>query len=134
VIVIDANVLTALLIPGPLTAAASRLAESDRSWAAPLLVLSEFRNVLATLMRRRILNLPTSLAAMRRAESALAGQLYQLPSLEVLALADESGCTAYDCEYVGLAKRLGVLLVTDDRQLRQCFPKIALPLDQTHRK
>jgi predicted nucleic acid-binding protein len=41
----------------------------------------------------------------------------------VLTLALESGCSAYDCEFVALAKQLGVKLVTEDAKLRRAFPR-----------
>ena len=44
---------------------------------------------------------------MRDAESLLATGEYEVPSTAVLRLAAESGCTAYDCEFVHLARVLG---------------------------
>ncbi|MGA8893316.1 MAG: hypothetical protein WB493_17280 [Anaeromyxobacteraceae bacterium] len=43
----------------------------------------------------------------------------------VLTLADRSGCTAYDCEFVSVAMELGVPLVTSDRQVLGAFPEFA---------
>jgi predicted nucleic acid-binding protein len=128
VIVVDANVLANLYLPGPLTAAATRLADRDPHWVAPVLLRSELRNILATYMKLRALKLPDALAIQQGAELLLQGRLYDMASLEVLALAEQSGCSAYDCEYVVLARQLGVSLVTDDRQLLRRFPKITVPL------
>jgi predicted nucleic acid-binding protein len=47
----------------------------------------------------------------------------------VLSYASSSGCTAYDCEFVVLAKILGVPLLTLDRQVIQAFPGIATTPD-----
>lgn len=47
----------------------------------------------------------------------------------VLSLALDSGCSAYDCEFVWLARDLRVPLVTADRQVLGTFPDIAVPAD-----
>jgi predicted nucleic acid-binding protein len=131
-IVVDTNVLVAALFQGSQHEAALRLAASEPDWAAPVLVRSELRNVFATSIRRRGLSLPQALGAMERGERLLAGRLHELPSMDVLAVADQSGCTAYDAEFVVLAQRLGALLVTEDRQLQLLFPKLAVPLSRAH--
>lgn len=43
-----------------------------------------------------------------------------------LQLAAQSGCSAYDCEFVGLAQDLGVTFVTADRQILAAFPSVAV--------
>ena len=131
-IVVDTNVLVSLLLPGQLHAAALRLAERESDWTAPLLVRSELRNVLATFLRRKKLDFHQALGAMERAECILSGRLHEMPSLDVLALADQSECTAYDCEFVVLAQKLRVMLVTEDQRLQECFPKVAVPLAHSH--
>ncbi len=51
-----------------------------------------------------------------------------MDSYEVLHLAQISHCSAYDCEFVALARRLDVPLVTADKQILKAFPLIALSL------
>jgi predicted nucleic acid-binding protein len=46
----------------------------------------------------------------------------------VLELSKASGCTACDCEFVGLAAALGTVLVTEDRALLAAFPKLCRSL------
>jgi len=48
------------------------------------------------------------------------------PSDLVLDLASASGCSAYDCEYVALARHLDVKLITTDKQILQSFPETAI--------
>lgn len=45
---------------------------------------------------------------------------------DVLELAMRSGCTAYDCEFVAVAKELEATLVTSDRQVLAAFPETAV--------
>jgi predicted nucleic acid-binding protein len=131
-IVVDANVVASLYLPGPLATAALRLADRDPDWAAPSLLRSELRNILATYMKLRSLKLPNAIAIQQEAELLMSNRFYELASLDVLALAEHSGCSAYDCEYVVLARQLGLSLVTDDRQLLRRFPGVAVPLHSSH--
>jgi predicted nucleic acid-binding protein len=64
----------------------------------------------------------------REAESLLSGNEYEMDSLDVLTLVRDSDCSAYDCEFVALAKRLGVDLVTMDKKVLRAFPAIAKSL------
>jgi hypothetical protein len=55
-IVVDANVVAYLYLPGEHTAHAEDLLQRDPEWAAPVLWRSKFRNILAGYMRRRPLS------------------------------------------------------------------------------
>jgi predicted nucleic acid-binding protein len=44
-------------------------------------------------------------------------------SRRVLELVRDSDCTAYDCEFVALAMRLELKVVTMDGKLLKAFPK-----------
>jgi predicted nucleic acid-binding protein len=46
-----------------------------------------------------------------------------------MQLVNRSECSAYDCEFVALAKYLGVPLVTADNKLLREFPGIAKSLE-----
>jgi predicted nucleic acid-binding protein len=128
VIVVDTNIVAALCLRSAASDAAAATLERDREWQVPRLWRSEFRNVLATLMRVGALDLPTSLRAWESAVSVVGDREYEPTGLEVLRLAEESGCTAYDCEFVAVARDLGVPLVTQDRRLLEAFPEIAISL------
>ena len=73
-----------------------------------------------------------ALAVVESVELSMAGRYLDVSSLEVLSLAENSGCTACDCEYVALATRLGVPSVTDDAQLLRRLPRVAVPLAGMH--
>ena len=127
-IVVDSNVLAYLYLPGEYTAAAEALLESDADWAAPVLWRSEFRNILAGYLRRGSLTFVQAYALQSEAEDLLRGAEYEVDSYQVMELVRDSTCSAYDCEFVALAKKLGVKLVTMDGKLLRSFQDIAVPL------
>ncbi len=128
-IVADTNVIAYLLIPSPFTVMAERVYAQDPEWVAPTLWRSEFRNVLSLYMRRSLLSLDQAVALQEEAEDLLQGREFEVISADVLSLARDSGCSAYDSEFVALARFLGVPLVTADRRLARAFPQYARPLE-----
>lgn len=127
-IVVDTNVVAYLLIPGQYTAAARATLARDAEWAAPLLWRSEFRNVLALYLRQKHLTLGEAVALQEAAEALLDGREYAVDSRDVLTLTATSGRSAYDCEFVAVARSLGVPLVTSDAQVLGSFPSTATSL------
>jgi hypothetical protein len=45
------------------------------------------------------------------------------------SLAASSGCSAYECEFVALAKDLEIILITLESQILAHFPETALSLE-----
>lgn len=128
-IVVDTNVIAALYLPTASTLAAEAALRRDPAWAAPRLWRSEFGNVLATSVRLKKLPLADAQAALDAAMTTLAGGEFDVVPSTVLQLAADSGCSAYDCEFVALALDLGVSLVTVDAKLLAAFPDSAVSLD-----
>jgi predicted nucleic acid-binding protein len=127
-IVVDTNVIAYLYLPGAYTELAENLLEEDDVWAVPILWRSEFRNILAGFLRRRDLSFEQAVAIQMEAESLVAGYEYEVSSRRVLELVRDSNCSAYDCEFVALAKSLSVRVVTADAKLLRAFPDTAIPL------
>jgi len=128
VIVADSNLIAYLLIQGAQTPAAQAVLRRDSLWTAPLLWRSEFRNVLALYLRQKHLSLADALQYVEEAEALLQGNEHQVESAPVLRLAEQSGCSAYDCEFVHLAQELGVPLVTSDQRVLRAFPSVAVSM------
>lgn len=129
-IVVDSNVLAYLYLPTDHTPRAEALLQKDPDWAAPVLWRSEFRNILAGYMRRKVLSFDDAKRIQAEAESLLAGNEHDVDSQRVLELVRDSDCSAYDCEFVALAMQLDVKLVTMDAKLLKAFPKRALSLPE----
>jgi predicted nucleic acid-binding protein len=128
-IVADTNIISYLFLPTHYSEKASRLYQTDAEWAAPILWRSEFRNVLALYLRQQIITLTQALAIQEEAEALMVDHEFTLTSVPVLTLTDSSNCSAYDCEFVALAKQLSVKLVTEDKKILREFPDVALSLD-----
>jgi predicted nucleic acid-binding protein len=128
VIVVDSNVVAYLYLPGEFTAAAEALLARDPDWSAPILWRSEFRNILAGYLRRGQLTFGQALALQGEAEDLLRDAEHEVDSRSVLELVRDSECSAYDCEFVALAMRLGTRLVTMDGKVLRSFPDISVPL------
>ena len=133
-IVADANVIAHLTIRSEFSPLAEAVYAEDVCWAVPQLWLSEYRNTLAKYIQHRGMTIGSALLSLRSAEEIIGGRAYSISSEKVLELVKNSGCTAYDCEYVALAQDLKVPLVTTDRQLLRAFPKTAVALEKFARK
>jgi predicted nucleic acid-binding protein len=129
VIVVDTNILAYRWLPSPNASKLEGLLAVDSTWAAPLLWRSEFRNLLAGLLRSNRLDLATAETTMDRAKRCLTGGEFAVADRAVLERVATSRCTAYDCEFVALADALRVRLVTEDKALLSAFPKTCRSLD-----
>lgn len=129
-IVVDSNIIAYLYLPSEFSDQAEQLRAQEPDWAAPTLWRSELRNVLALYLRKNLLTFEQVYAIQTEAEALLADSEYQVPSLDVLRLVESSECSAYDCEFVALAKRLNTKLVTADKKILKAFPEIATTISQ----
>ena len=127
-IVVDTNVIAALYLTNDFTAYAESLVLQETDWAAPMLWRSEMRNTLTKYWRAGLMSLEQIYQIQHEAEALMAGNEYQTNSLAVLKLANASQCSAYDCEFVALARHLQVKLVTQDKQILAQFPQHTIAL------
>ena len=127
-IVVDTNVIGYLFLSSEQSLFAERALKIDSQWAASLIWRSELRNVLALYMRKNIIELEHAQRIMNSALELLRGREYEVSSYDVLSLASESGCSAYDCEFIAVANELKVSLLTADKQLLQKFPEVTISL------
>lgn len=127
-IVVDTNIIGYLYISSDRSQQAEQALIKDPHWAAPVLWRSELRNVLALYLRKT--HMPGSVARriMQEAEGLMRGREYEVTSHHVLDLVASSQCSAYDCEFVALARDLDVPLVTVDKLILSHFGDTAVEL------
>ena len=109
---------------------ADALYKKDSDWIVPFLWRSEFRNVLAALTRKGTIHIEHAYHLYYEALQLLAGKEYRPDSMEVLRLAAEIGCSAYDCEFVQLAQYYASNLITMDKKLLSVFPQYTRKLTE----
>jgi predicted nucleic acid-binding protein len=123
-IVVDSNVVCYLYLAGEFSDAASAVLARDSDWVAPAFWRSELCNVLVTYVRQGTLALEDALIILRLATARVVA--VEPDFALVLGLASDAGCSAYDGQFVALARQLSVPLVTFDRQLLAQFPDTAV--------
>ncbi|MGM0466801.1 MAG: type II toxin-antitoxin system VapC family toxin [Acidobacteriota bacterium] len=128
-IVVDSNIIIYIHVQSEWTEQALQVLKKDPQWIAPPLWESEFRNVLAGYMRRKILDLEQAKQIMNSSLKMMKNREILPPSNLVLELAAASGCSAYDCEYAALARHLNIKLITNDQKILQNFSETAVNLD-----
>jgi predicted nucleic acid-binding protein len=83
-IVVDTNIIAYLYLEGVRSSQMELLLDEHAQWAAPILWRSEFRNVLAQYVRKKLLSLDQSYRIMQEAMSLMQGREYEIVSLRVL--------------------------------------------------
>jgi len=129
-IIVDTNVIGYLYLTSERSAQAEQALLKDPLWSAPLLWRSEFRNVLAFYIRKKIIRLGEAQQLMEEALHLMHAREFEVASHQVLGLAASSTCSAYDCEFVALAKDLDAPLITVDKQILSQFPETAISLEK----
>jgi len=129
VIVVDTNVVAYCYVRFERTQIAQRVRLRDPAWHLPILWRSELRNALAGYIGRGTLTVESASGIMMAAQAAFAGCEHMVASPAVLELAASSGLSAYDCEFVALARSLAVPLVTEDRAILKAFPDVATNME-----
>ena len=127
-IVVDTNIIAYLFISGEFSEHAENVLLKDPQWAAPLLWRSELRSVLSRYIKKEFLSLEDAVDIMESASQLMENNEYDVNSRLVLTLAEENNLSAYDCEFIALAKDLNIKLVTADKKFAEIFPEHTLSL------
>ena len=121
-VVVDVNVVAFAFIAGEKTESARALKERDPDWRLPRIWREEFASVIAVQVRSRHLGRETALALYREALAALLPGETETDPVLALEISMDLKLSAYDAQYLALARQLAVPLVSEDAALRAADP------------
>lgn len=129
-IVVDTNIISYLFIKGERTEKVKKVFQKDSDWVSSILWRSEFRSVVSFYLRKNYINLSQAKFLVEEAEYLMSGAEYHVNSNDILDVVLHTNLSAYDCEFVALAKELAVNLITSDEKIVKEVPGIALSMNQ----
>lgn len=128
VIVADANIVAALYFDSTATVDARRLLELDGDWVVPDLWRHEMLNIAANYAKFAQSGLAGVTTGWGQADAVFGARQQPVDMSAALALAAKYHISAYDAQYVALARKLGVHLVSLDKKLLAAVPGTAISL------
>lgn len=123
-IVVDVNVVAYCFIAGERTAQARALLRRDPDWRLPALWRHEYLNVLATFVRQGGATIEEARVLWRRTVELVGAREHGVDMEAALALASEHRLSAYDAQYIVLARQLQTICVTEDKRMLKTFPSL----------
>lgn len=129
-IVVDANVVAYFFIKGKLTPLAHRIYNKDPLWVLPDLWRDEFLNILVKTVWVGSTNTQKLLSLWEQAEQSLVQYEREVSMPLALSLALHYRISAYDAQYVALAKTLDIPLITENQRLLTYVPDMTLTMQE----
>ena len=129
-VLVDTNVLFALLLDNDRSPEARELYGRDDDWRTEAHALVELSNVLTRYVRVRKLAVAQALTALEEAQGLIGAGLCEVRHSDALQLAVEHGISAYDARFLCAASLLGTRLVTEDARLSKAMPRLTCSLSE----
>lgn len=129
-IVVDSNIVAARNLTSSLTSKAERVEEKDAVWIVPVLWRYEFQNILATAIKAKQINSGQALGIWEKVSGILIENECEPSAAKVIDLVAQYGVTAYDGQFIAIALEMGIPCVTEDRELQEKFPGIAISMGE----
>ncbi len=129
-IVVDSNIITARNLTSVLTSKAEKVEQKDPVWIVPVLWRYEFQNILATAIKADQIKPEQALHVWQKVSAILAENESEPSTAKVIDLVAHHGITAYDGQFLALAIEMGVPCVTEDRELQEKFPGVAVSMEE----
>lgn len=129
-IVVESNIVAARNLTSSLTSEAKQVEEKDSVWIVPVLWRYEFQNILASAIKAKQIKPEQALNIWERVSNILIENEYEPSAFKVIDLVTQYGITAYDGQFIAAALEMGIPCVTEDRELQEKFPGIAISMTE----
>ena len=129
-IVVDSNIVAARNLTSSLTSEAKQVEEKDPIWIVPVLWRYEFQNILASAIKGKQIKPEQALNVWERVSNILIENEYEPSFSKVVDLVAQYEITAYDGQFIALALDMEIQCVTEDRELQEKFPGIAISMKE----
>jgi len=129
-IVVDSNMIAARNLTSSLTSKAKQVEEKDPLWIVPVLWRYEFQNILATAVRSKQIKPEQALDIWEKVLKILVENECEPSASKVIDLVAQHGITAYDGQFIAVALEMGIPCLTEDRELQEKFPDVAISMDE----
>lgn len=129
VILVDTNIIVALLLGHPLNASAADVFRIDPDWHMPDWWQIEFANVLRNYHRSGQLEADDAIVVLGKSQTLFPPRNTHSVDLgNTLRIACGENITAYDARFIALARSFSMKLVSEDARLRSACPADTLSL------
>jgi predicted nucleic acid-binding protein len=128
-IVVDANVIVYAVVESERTALAKKIAAKDSRWILPPLWRFEVTSSLVTLIRGKALDSNRAATALREADELSSNREVAVQQQAVLDTALLFNLSAYDAQYIALARRFKIKCVTADQRILKNAPQFAISIE-----
>jgi len=129
-IVVDSNIIAARTLTSSLTSEAKQVEEKDPVWIVPVLWRYDFQNILATAIKAKQIRAEQALDIWEKVSNILAENECEPSVSKVISLVAQYEITAYDGQFIAVALEIGIPCLTEDRELREKFPGVAISMDE----
>jgi predicted nucleic acid-binding protein len=129
-IVVDSNIVAVRNLTRSLTSEAKQVEEKDPVWIVPVLWRYEFQNILATAIKAKQIKLEQALDIWEKVSKILTENESEPSASKVIDLVAQYGITAYDGQFIAVALEMGIPCLTEDRELQDKFPGIAISMKE----
>ena len=123
-IAVDVNIIVNLFIEGEHSPAAAELYEQGDQWYCPDIWLHEMTNVMSTYVKHGGLSQKKAGQILNNAMAYFLDTTFSMPMTDVLKCSLKYKISAYDAEYILLAKMNKTRLFTVDKKLNKLVPQL----------
>ena len=128
-IVVDTNILAARNLASAQTSLAEQVDQIDHFWIVPPLWRYEFQNILAKTIWAKRLSIEKAEETWHHVKTLMSENEHEPSAEKVIELSARYRVTGYDANFIALAMELDIMCVTEDGELQEKFPSIAISME-----